>query len=380
MDHSLRYQESRRITILGAGKNILLALLKIIFGITGHSHALFADGIHSLSDLLIDTLVLIASRFGSKAADHDHPYGHGRIETAATVLLAFILLLAGAAIIYNAAAEIFGIREAVKPSFYVLIIALFSMLINEVIFFYTKRIGEKIKSKLLIANAWHHRSDSASSLVVLIGVAAAWLGFGKFDALAAIVVGLMVIHMAWQFGLASMRELVDTGLDDDLVNEIKTIINDVPGVRALHQLRSRFVGGAIFLDVHIQVSPFISVSEGHYIGQQVHYKIIREVPDVVDVTVHVDPEDDEVVAPSRHLASREVLIDLLQQRWADLPVLAYLDNMSLHYLSGKLQIELRLPIAWLLQSSADMHQLSEQLQHALADQPQIASVKLLFVL
>jgi len=379
MEHSTRYHESRRITLLGAGKNTLLALMKIVFGITGHSHALFADGIHSLSDLLIDSLVLVASRFGSKAADHDHPYGHGRIETAATVLLAFILLLAGVGIIYNAAAEVFDSRAVTQPSFYVLLVALFSVGINEILFFYTKRVGERVKSKLLIANAWHHRSDSASSVVVLMGVAAAWFGYGKFDAMAAIVVGLMIIHMAWQFGLTSVRELVDTGLDNAVLAEIKMVIQGVPGVRALHQLRSRLVGGAIFLDVHIQVSPFISVSEGHAIGQQVHYKIMQKIADVVDVTVHIDPEDDEVVAPSRGLPNRDELINLLKQRWQQQPVLAYLDNMVLHYLSGKLQLELHLPMAW-VKSNVDAHELQTQLQQAVSDQPNIGSIKLMFVL
>ncbi len=379
MEHSIRYQESRRITLLGAGKNALLALLKILFGSAGHSHALLADGIHSLSDLLIDTLVLIASRFGSKAADRDHPYGHGRIETAATVLLAFILLLAGVGIIYDAAAEVFGARVDTKPSFYVLLIALFSMLINEILYLYTKKVGERIKSKLLITNAWHHRSDSASSLVVLIGVVAAWFGFGKFDAIAAVIVGLMIVRMSWEFGLTSVRELVDTGLDNEVVEEIKTIIQAISGVRALHQLRSRLVGGAIFLDVHIQVSPGISVSEGHFIGQQVHYKLMAEIADVIDVTVHIDPENDEVVAPSAYLLERSTLIELLKQRWHEQPVLAYLDNMILHYLSGKIQIELRLPVAW-LQAGVDVQQLNAQLQQALIDQTRIGAVKLIFVL
>lgn len=378
MEHSERYHESRRITLLGAGKNSLLAFLKIFFGIAGHSHALFADGIHSLSDLFIDTLVLVASRFGSKGADHDHPYGHGRIETAATVLLAFVLLLAGVVIIYDAAKEIFGLREMIRPGFDVLVVALLSIIINEVLYFYTRRVGERIKSKLLITNAWHHRSDSASSVVVLIGVLAAWFGFDKFDAIAAIVVGIMIIHMAWQFGLSSVRELVDTGLDNEIVAEISRIIQKVPGVRALHQLRSRLMGGAIFLDVHIQVNPMISVSEGHFIGEQVRDKLINEMGDVIDVTVHVDPEDDEAELSVRDLPDRNRVFELLRQRWQGEPVLAYLDTMMVHYLSGRLHIELRLPIAW-LHAGINAQQLSERLQHALGDIPEIVSVKLFFV-
>jgi len=379
MDNSIRYQESRRITLLGAAKNAFLAIIKIIFGFTGHSHALLADGVHSLSDLLIDGLVLIASRFGSKSADYDHPYGHGRIETAATIVLAFILVLAGSGIIYDAAIEVIGNRAPVIPSFYVLFIALASVIVNEVLFFYTKRTGEKVKSNLLIANAWHHRSDSLSSIVVLIGVAAAWFGFGKFDAIAAIIVGIMVIHMAGKFAWTSLRELVDTGLEPEQIEKIKAVIRAVPGVRALHQLRTRLVGGVVFLDVHIQVSPMLSVSEGHYIGQQVHFRLMQEISDIEDVTVHVDPEDDEMETPSRNLPNRHEIISLLKARWHNQLVEPYIDNLILHYLSGKLHVELRLPHDW-LQSAENLQQLADQLREAVNDIPQIATVKLLFVL
>lgn len=375
MDQTVRYTESRRITLLGGAKNAFLALVKIIFGITGHSHALFADGIHSLSDLLIDGLVLLASRFGSKAADHEHPYGHGRIETAATVLLAFILSLAGIAIIWDAAREVLDLRAATRPDLYVLYVALFSVLINEVLYRYTRRIGEKIVSKLLITNAWHHRSDSASSLVVLIGAGCAWLGYMKLDAVAAIIVGVMIIKMAWQFGWSSIQELIDTGLDDVTLAKIKKTIIGVPGVKALHQLRTRSVGGTIFLDVHILVSPMISVSEGHFIGQQVHFHLLQEVPGIVDVTVHVDPEDDEVYTPSRDLPGRAEMVVLLQQRWQNLIAVNCIDAVVLHYLGGKIYVELRLP---LLENQNNPH-LLEQLRAAVADIKVIAEVKVYFL-
>ncbi len=375
--HLIRYQESRRITLLGAIKNVALAALKIIFGITGHSHALFADGLHSLSDLLIDGLVLIASRFGSEAADHNHPYGHGRIETAATVILALILILTGVGIIYEACREIFNQHALVKPGFYVLFIALFSVIINEVLYRYTKHVGERVKSNLLIANAWHHRSDSASSVVVLIGVLAACLGLGKFDAIAAVIVGVMIIHMAWHFGWTSLRELVDTGLDDDIILDMREKIQTVPGVSALHQLRTRLVGGAIYIDVHVQVNPTITVSEGHFIGQQVYLKLAQEFPEIKDVIVHVDPEDDEEGEPSQTLPSRGQVVELLKQRWQNLPVLDYLDTLILHYLAGKLRLELRVPLAW-VEADEPMNRLAD-LQKNIADIPQIASIKLLFV-
>jgi cation diffusion facilitator family transporter len=377
MDTPTRYTESRRVTIMGGVKNIFLATIKIIFGITGHSHALLADGIHSLSDLLIDGLVLIASRFGSKAADHEHPYGHGRIETAATVLLAFILSLAGVGIIWDASLEVFGARVATRPDFYVMVIALLSVIINEILYRYTRRVGERVGSKLLITNAWHHRSDSASSLIVLIGVAGAWLGFMKLDAAAAVIVGLMIVKMAAQFGWSSICELVDTGLDDVTLEKIKQTIVAVHGVRALHQLRTRSVAGSIFLDVHILVDPLISVSEGHFIGQQVHVGLLQHVSGVTDVTVHVDPEDDEVMAPSRDLPSRAEIIILLKQHWHDLIKTSYIEKVVLHYLGGKVHVELRLPCE-LMRNPEEADRLLARLRTAIADVEIISTVSVYF--
>lgn len=372
MDNASRYIQARFVTLLGAAKNITLAVLKVIFGIAGHSHALFADGVHSLSDLLIDAMVLVASRFGSKAADSDHPYGHGRIETAVTLLLAFVLAAAGVGIIVDAGFEIYGTLSPVRPDFYVIYVAAFSVLLNEILYFYTRRAGERIRSTLLITNAWHHRSDSASSLVVLIGVACAWLGMKTFDAIAAVIVGLMIIKMAWQFGWNSIRELVDTGLDDDTLEKIQKILTSVAGVRQVHQLRTRSVGGRIFLDVHIQVDSKISVSEGHHIGQQVHFNVQEEMPMVADVTVHIDPEDDEVSAPSRHLPVREELMVLLKQRWAKLIAPEIIESATLHYLAGKISIELVVPQIMFDPS------LVEQLHQAIKSIPAVISVQIFY--
>ena len=195
-----RYQQTRFIALWGGLKNILLAGLKIVFGVIGHSHGLLADGIHSLSDLIVDSVVIIAAKFGNKAADEDHPYGHGRIETAATVLLALILAIAAFAIIINAFITITATQVNTVPAQIVLWIALSSVVLNELLYFWTKHIANRIKSRLLMTNAWHHRSDSASSIAVALGVIGAWLGFPKLDAVAAIIVGLMILKIAWDFG------------------------------------------------------------------------------------------------------------------------------------------------------------------------------------
>lgn len=355
-----RYQQTRFIALCGGLKNIVLASSKIIFGITGHSHALLADGIHSLSDLLIDSLVIIASKFGGKAADDDHPYGHGRIETAATVFLALILTIAAFTIIINGLINI-AAPHLIEPSHYVLWIALGSVVLNEVIYLWTKHIANKVKSKLLMANAWHHRSDSASSLAVTIGILGSWLGFPKLDAVAAIVVGLMLLKIAWDFGWHSIRELVDTALNSEETEKIKSFIKKIPGVKALHQLRTRSIAGSIFCDVHVLVDPTISVSEGHYIGQEVEKRLITEFSDITDVTVHIDTENDELNDPSTDLPNRNTLQKTLLHYWSDLLPESSIKNATFHYLDGKISIELKLP-AELIQQTHLEHQLKKIMQ------------------
>jgi cation diffusion facilitator family transporter len=339
-----RYRQTRSIAVWGGLKNILLAGLKIIFGITGHSHGLLADGIHSLSDLIVDSVVIIASKFSNKAADEDHPYGHGRIETAATVFLALILATAGFAIIINAFITITAFHINIVPAQIVLWIALSSVMLNELLYFWTKHVANQIKSRLLMTNAWHHRSDSVSSVAVALGVIGAWLGFPKLDAVAAIIVGLMILKIAWDFGWQSIRELVDTALSIEETEKIRSFIKEIPGVKAIHQLRTRSIAGSIFCDVHVLVDPSISVSEGHYIGQEVDQRLIASFPDITDVTVHIDTEDDELINPSYNLPGRATLQKILKKHWQNLlPEIAI--NMAVfHYLDGKVIIELKLPM------------------------------------
>lgn len=346
-----RYQQVRSVSLWGGLKNVFLATFKIIFGITGHSHALLADGIHSLSDLLIDGVVIIASKFGSKAADEDHPYGHGRIETAATVFLALVLALAGFGIIIDAGFTITASHVNTTPSHYVLWIAIVSIFLNEGLYYWTKRIANQVKSKLLMTNAWHHRSDSASSLAVALGVMGAWAGFPKLDALAAVVVGFMILKIAWDFGWHSIQELVDTVPSLEETKKVRQFIKKIPGVAAIHQLRTRSIAGSIFCDVHVLVDPQLSVSEGHHIGQEVEHLLTSNFPDITDVTVHIDTEDDELTNPSRHLPNRATLQPILLREWKHLIPETIIHAAIFHYQSGGILIELKLPLSFLDQPS-----------------------------
>lgn len=337
MQSNDRYWQAKRITLVGALMNALLGIGKLLTGIFFHSHALIADGLHSFSDLLTDAMVLFASKYGSQDADHKHPYGHQRIETAATLLLALILILTGTGIASDALLEIFRGTHT-KPGWLTLPVAVLSVLINELLFHITRHAGNVIGSELIIANAWHHRSDAASSLVVVLGLAGSLLGFLYLDSVAAIAVGLLIIKMGVNYAWNSVKELIDTGVDSETLAAIKARIQRIDGVEKIHQLRSRLMGGSILIDVHILVNPLISVSEGHYIAQHVHRRLLQQFKRITDVTVHVDPEDDEDMCPSFNLPNRAYLEKHLFALWqekAQNPL-----QICLHYLNGEIILDL----------------------------------------
>lgn len=332
-----RYWQAKKVTLIGASINALLGIMKLIGGVLYHSHALIADGVHSISDLFTDVMVLFASKYGSLDADDTHPYGHQRIETAATLLLALLLILAGCGIAWDAIDELIN-SDHTMPGWLSLPIICFSILANEILFHYTRHVGKRINSQLIIANAWHHRSDAASSIVVLLGLIGSLSGFIYLDAVAAIVVGLMIVKMGWDYGWNSVKELVDTAVEPELLAEIEQVIQSIDGVQKIHQLRSRSMGNDVLIDVHILVSPKISVSEGHYIAQHVHRALVEQIDSVKDVIVHVDPEDDEVCSPSLHLPSRKTLQEqLLSEVHIDFPQILF---WNLHYLDGKISLDI----------------------------------------
>jgi len=369
-----RYLASRRVTLVGACANIFLAAIKIIGGYISNSQALFADGVHSLSDLLTDILVIVAARFGSADADSDHPYGHGRIETAATLFLALMLVVVGLAIIVDASFDL-PLHHVLTHPTLVLSFAFISIIIKEVLYHYTQWTATRVNSALLSANAWHHRSDALSSIVVFIGVTATLFGFHAFDAVAAIIVGVLIAKMGMELGWEAVRELIDTGVDPETLALIEETIQSIPGVVEQHQLRSRMLGGDIFIDVHVIVSPWISVSEGHHIGDRVQRALLALSKPIRDVTVHIDPEDDEVAPPTAHLPSREQLEPLLQERWQDIPEAEQIKTLHLHYLDGHIHVEAVMPMS-AVTAPRTVKELCEALRSALTDIEAIKSFKL----
>jgi cation diffusion facilitator family transporter len=340
-----RRREINIVTLWGVLINIILSVAKLLGGFWGHSQALIADGLHSLSDLASDGMVLLAARHAGEEADEDHPYGHARFETLATVGLAVLLIIVGLGIAYDAFLRLVDTKPAFTPAIYTLWIAGFSVLSKEALYHYTRIVAKRINSSMLEANAWHHRSDAVSSIVVLIGIIGAQMGMPKLDAFAAIVVALMVLKIGYELGLSGIRELVDTALDPAVVDAIRDKILAHEDVRELHMLRTRRMGQNALVDVHILVSPRLSVSEGHHISEAVEKSLIDSFEEINDVTVHIDPEDDELSALNRNLPSRSDLIMELSHEWNKQPELANINDITLHYLSGKICVEASLPIA-----------------------------------
>lgn len=356
-DNDSRYRDIRRVTLVGSAVDLTLGILKLVFGYLANSQALIADGIHSLSDLATDFLVLFAAKHGCRDADETHPYGHGRFETVATVALGIALMVVAGGIAWDAIERLFKPEELLQPGIWALVIAGVSVLSKEWIYHYTMHLARKLKSNMLRANAWHSRSDAISSIVVMIGVGGTMAGLEYLDAVAAVLVGAMVAKIGWDLTRQSVHELVDTALDPERVGLIRREILGVGGVRELHMLRTRMMGGDALVDVHVIVDPKLSVSEGHYIGEKVRQRLIDVVEEVNDVMVHVDPENDEKMKPSLGLPSRSWIRGQLDQRWAGLAIAKKIERISLHYLDGKLDIELCLPAAALPMSEDEKNEL-----------------------
>ncbi|MGJ3494250.1 Ferrous-iron efflux pump FieF [Piscirickettsia salmonis] len=373
MNDTARYQAGRRATLIGAGLNFCLAVLKIIVGLLGHSHALVADGVHSFSDLICDFFVLMAARYGMSAPDQDHPYGHGRIETVATVALSIFLIALGVGIGIDALHSLIHGSHA-RPDSYTVIVAIVSILVNEGLFRYTLKIANYIDSDLLRANAWHSRGDSLSSLIVLIGIIGALLGWAFLDAVAAIAVALMIIKIGVTWGWRALKELVDTALPEDQVADIAKAIRAIPHVLAAHDLRTRKMAGHVLLDVHILIHPYISASEGHFIAEQVRAALMQQFASIRDITVHVDVEEHAHDLNIVKLLSRDQINQDLMPVWQTILGVKQPIEFMLHYLQEKVIIDLYLPNKVIKGADA----IIAQLQNSVLNYPDVEELRAFF--
>ena len=349
MDPYNRKKVSTKVTIVGAIVDFLLAIIKIIAGYIGNSGALVADGIHSLSDLLSDGVVLYAAKHSDEEADDEHPYGHGRFETVATLGLSIILAIIGAGIILDAVNNLSN-PTSIQYSSLLLSVVVLSILSKETLYWYTLKVAKTYKSSMLKANAWHHRTDALSSIVVLIGILGSINGYLYLDSVAAIIVGLMIIYIAWELGLGATKELVDTSIDSEKIKMLRETIGKISGVVNIHSLRTRRNGNKISCDIHVQVDPFLSVSEGHIISVSVERTAKKCLDDLNDVTVHIDPEDDEVNPPNDDLPERAQALGILNKALFNNKCDGDIERIQLHYLDGKIHVDFFLPISYLAEN------------------------------
>ncbi len=277
-----------RVTWMGLWINGSLSVAKGAVGIIGGSQALLADALHSFTDLVSDVLVLFALRFSAQPADRQHPYGHGRMETAAAFCVGLILLLAGVFILFRSAGDLW-IPRPYRLNFLVLPFVVLVIALKEGLYWITIRVGRRTHNQALLANAWHHRSDAYSSIATFVGVTLALLGYWRADALAAAAVAGLVIWTGAKIAWEALDVLVDAAPPEETLQRIRAAIGRVDGVQGIHALRTRWVGPNLFVDVHIQVDPNLTVARGHAIAHQGQQSVLSEVKEVSEVNIHVEP-------------------------------------------------------------------------------------------
>jgi len=291
--NEVRHKQIRSITLWGALANVFLIIVKLIVGLVIRSSALIADGVHSVSDLATDFVVLIGTKLSHRPPDETHPYGHSRLETLACQFIALVLLVVGLGFIWAAASSIFK-GQVNYPGLLVLIVAFFSVIIKEILFFLTRKVSRITQSPVLYANAWHHRSDSFSSLAVLVGGVASLLGWGYADHAATIVVGIMIMGVAGKILYEGLIELSEHSADRESIQVIEKVLSKEKDVFHWHDLRTRKLGAELFIDVHILVEPGLSVLESHKISMNIEEKIKKRLSRPVNTLIHIEPHIEEM--------------------------------------------------------------------------------------
>ena len=377
MQSNNRTKASQKVTIVGALIEFLLSIIKIILGFIGQSGALIADGVHSFSDLLTDWVTWYAAKLSGDAPDADHPYGHERFETVATLGLSIFLAIVGTIIIFEGFGR-FSNPNELRHENWLIAAAALSVLSKEALYWYTVKVARDINSDLLKANAWHHRTDAFSSIVVVIGIIGAANGYFFLDSVAAIIVGILIIYIGWQLGFEATKELVDTSIDQEDIKALRVALSEIKGVNSVHTLRTRKVGHKKSADVHVQVNPFLSVSEGHIISVSVERVAKECIEELDDVTVHIDPENDEEKedAPYKDLPERAQALKIISQSLKLENVNYNIEKTQLHYLEGEILVDFFLSADYL--KNQELNNIKSELSAALEKLPDFGEVKVYF--
>jgi len=283
-----RAAAASRCTWVSVGVNVVLTAIQIVVGVLAKSQGLVADGIHTLSDLVADFVVLFAGHHSKKDADEDHPYGHQRFETAASLVLGALLIAVGAGMLWSAAHKLEDPGAVPTVHIAALWVACGALVAKELLFRYMLGTAKRVKSSMLVANAWHARSDAASSLVVGIGIVGNLAGYPILDPIAALIVGFIVAKMGWGFGWDALHDLMDRAVDDEDVQAIRATLLETPGVQGVHDLRTRKMGDMIVVDAHLEVDASITVEAGHDIAVAARQRVLQRHR-VLNLMTHLDP-------------------------------------------------------------------------------------------
>jgi len=368
---------ARNVTLVGLALDALLGIGKVVVGFLYNSYALIADGIHSFSDVASDIMVLILFRISRQEPDEDHPYGHERFETLGAVIMGCVLIAIAGALAWESAQRILQ-SIYVVPGWPVLIVAGFAVLSKEWIYRYTLRVGKAVRSDLLIANAWHSRSDALSSVVVFIGASGAMLGFPWLDALAACAITFFIARIGWHLAWDNIKELVDTSMPVEKQRHLRKVAEGTEGVASVNAIKSRRMGSNFLLDIHLQVDPRVSVSEGHEIGVRAEHRILEAMPEIREVTFHIDAED-EALQETVHAAvlpSRSHVLEELERRLGGLVNFHNAHPTRLHYLAEEVSVELFLKSRTAINEAArDEQPLTSQLKSLTADLPWVGEIR-----
>ncbi len=291
-----REKQITRVTLIGSIVNLLLTVIKIIAGIVGKSGAMIADGIHSLSDLASDIVVLIFVPIAGRAKDKNHQYGHGKFETLATLVVSLILMFVAIRLVTNSTKSIISALSGnilPKPGYIALAAAIISIVSKEILYQYTVLVARRTNSSVCRANAWHHRSDALSSIGSLVGIGGAVILGNRWtilDPVAAVIIGLMILFVAIKMAKAPIEELMEKSLDEETEKEICNVILATEGVQNMHNLKTRRNGQSKIIDCHIRVKRTISIVEAHDIATNVEKNLKHKFGNETQTSIHIEPE------------------------------------------------------------------------------------------
>ncbi len=342
-DEAARSRGIARTALVAIVTNTLLTVAQVVVGLFANAFSLVADAAHTLSDLITDLMVLLAGRRSAHPADQDHPYGHARIETVTTLVLGSVLTAVGIGFLWSSGVRLQDMGRVPELHPAALAMAVLTLIAKEGLFRFSLAAARRLRAPVLEANAWHARSDAASSLVVAAGIGGSLAGYPFLEPLAAAVVGFLIMRMGIKLAWNSVRELIDTGLPDEELKRLRRTIADTPGVIGLHEMRTRRMAGRVLCDAHVQVDPRITVSEGHRVSDAVYLRVRSAHPEVQDVLVHIDPEDDgelQAVPPGPLPERAEIAA---QMRALLGPAAPAPRRIQMHYLGGRIEVEIVLP-------------------------------------